>query len=169
MRSDGRAPRFCPFEIFPSDRERMRHISMESMSYLRRVNRLARWLCFVGCIAGLSMIVGVGLIRTHAQESFPLPAINPPGAKDFVNAESTNHRVNRATARGAGRADRRNRGRQAVCRHSEDGDGVEGGSGQIQKGPAISARGPQGGRNRATSAQGSNQLRQELNRSPCEG
>ena len=59
----------------------MRHISMESMSYLRRVNRLARWLCFVGCIAGLSMIVGVGLIRTHAQESFPLPAINPPGAK----------------------------------------------------------------------------------------
>lgn len=24
---------------------------------------------------------GVGLIRTQAQESFPLPAINPPGAK----------------------------------------------------------------------------------------
>ena len=27
------------------------------------------------------MVAGIGLIRTHAQESFPLPAINPPGAK----------------------------------------------------------------------------------------
>ncbi len=72
-----------------SDRERMRHISMESKSYRRRSNRLARWLCFVGCIAGLSMVAGVGLIRTHAQESFPLPAINPPGAKAAAPASSS--------------------------------------------------------------------------------
>jgi len=29
----------------------------------------------------LVFAAGVGLIRTQAQESFPLPAINPPGAK----------------------------------------------------------------------------------------
>ena len=29
----------------------------------------------------LAVAAGVGLIRTQAQESFPLPAINPPGAK----------------------------------------------------------------------------------------
>jgi hypothetical protein len=72
-----------------SDRERMKHISMESKSYKRRPNRLARWLCFVGCIAGLSMVAGVGLSPTHAQESFPLPAINPPGAKAAAPASGT--------------------------------------------------------------------------------
>ncbi|MGD1107710.1 MAG: hypothetical protein ABR865_11755 [Terracidiphilus sp.] len=29
----------------------------------------------------LAVAAGVGLMRTQAQESFPLPAINPPGAK----------------------------------------------------------------------------------------
>ncbi len=40
---------------------------------------LPRWL----------MAAGSGLIRTHAQESFPLPAINPPGAKASSRAAST--------------------------------------------------------------------------------
>jgi hypothetical protein len=59
----------------------MKAISSAPKSRNLRPKRLARWLCFVGCIAGLAMVAGVGLIRTHAQESFPLPAINPPGAK----------------------------------------------------------------------------------------
>ncbi len=59
----------------------MRHINLESKSDIRRVSRLARWLCFVGCMAGLSIVAGVGLIRTHAQESFPLPENNPQGDK----------------------------------------------------------------------------------------
>jgi hypothetical protein len=33
--------------------------------------------------------MSVGLIRTHAQESFPLPAINPPGAKSAAAATAT--------------------------------------------------------------------------------
>jgi len=46
----------------------------------------ARWLLFLGCVAGLLAAAGIGLIRTHAQESFPLPAINPPGAKASPSA-----------------------------------------------------------------------------------
>lgn len=34
----------------------------------------------LGCVAALVVAAGVGLIRTQAQESFPLPAIDPPGA-----------------------------------------------------------------------------------------
>ena len=59
----------------------MKSISNGPKSRKLRAQRLAQWLCFVGCIVGLAMSTGVGLIRTHAQESFPLPAINPPGAK----------------------------------------------------------------------------------------
>jgi hypothetical protein len=59
----------------------MKIISNESKRRKLWPESLARWLCFVGCIAGLAMVAGMGLIRTHAQESFPLPAINPPGAK----------------------------------------------------------------------------------------
>jgi type VI protein secretion system component VasF len=39
------------------------------------------WLFALGCIFALVVAMGVGLIKTHAQEAFPLPAINPPGAK----------------------------------------------------------------------------------------
>lgn len=37
----------------------------------------------------LVVAAGVGLIRTQAQESFPLPAINPPGAKASSPAAPT--------------------------------------------------------------------------------
>ena len=47
----------------------------------RQAQRLAKWLCSIGCFAGLVIVAGAGLIRTQAQDSFPLPAINPPGAK----------------------------------------------------------------------------------------
>jgi hypothetical protein len=54
-----------------------------------RAKSLAQWLCFVGCLAGLSVAASVGLTRTHAQDSFPLPAINPPGAKTPANAAAS--------------------------------------------------------------------------------
>jgi hypothetical protein len=59
----------------------MKPISSETKNLKRRTQSRARWLCFLGCVAGLVVAAGVGLIRTQAQESFPLPAINPPGAK----------------------------------------------------------------------------------------
>ena len=59
----------------------MNAINSDPKSRNFRAQRLARWLCFLGCIAGLALVACVGLGRTHAQESFPLPAINPPGAK----------------------------------------------------------------------------------------
>ncbi len=34
---------------------------------------------------------GVGLLRTHAQEAFPLPAINPPGAKAMQQPAAGEH------------------------------------------------------------------------------
>ncbi len=43
--------------------------------------RMARGLFSVGCVVGLAVGAGTGLIRTQAQQSFPLPAINPPGAQ----------------------------------------------------------------------------------------
>ncbi len=39
------------------------------------------WLFALGCISALVVAMGAGLIKTQAQEAFPLPAINPPGAK----------------------------------------------------------------------------------------
>jgi len=33
--------------------------------------------------------MGVGLIKTQAQEAFPLPAINPPGAKALPGTQAT--------------------------------------------------------------------------------
>jgi type VI protein secretion system component VasF len=39
------------------------------------------WLFALGCISALVVAMGLGLIKTQAQEAFPLPAINPPGAK----------------------------------------------------------------------------------------
>jgi type VI protein secretion system component VasF len=55
--------------------------STKKISRKRRAQTWARWLCSLGCVAMLVVATGVGLIRTQAQESFPLPAINPPGAK----------------------------------------------------------------------------------------
>ena len=59
----------------------MKPISSEIMSQKRRAQTRARGLCFLGCVAMLVVAAGLGLIRTQAQESFPLPAIDPPGAK----------------------------------------------------------------------------------------
>jgi len=59
----------------------MTKTSTEKISHKHRAQTSARWLCSLGCVAVLVVAAGVGLIRTQAQESFPLPAINPPGAK----------------------------------------------------------------------------------------
>jgi hypothetical protein len=59
----------------------MKPISGETKSPKHRLQSRARWFCSLGCVAMLVVAAGVGLIRTQAQESFPLPAINPPGAK----------------------------------------------------------------------------------------
>src|SRR5580692_5983472 len=47
------------------------------------------WLFALGCISALVVAMGVGLIRTQAQEAFPLPAINPPGAKASPGTQAT--------------------------------------------------------------------------------
>ena len=47
------------------------------------------WLFALGCISALVVAMGAGLIRTHAQEAFPLPAINPPGAKAPQDTQAT--------------------------------------------------------------------------------
>ncbi len=54
-----------------------------------RTKRLARWICSLGCVAGLAVAASLGLIRTQAQESFPLPAISPPGAKATASPTQT--------------------------------------------------------------------------------
>ncbi|MGB8030988.1 MAG: hypothetical protein WCF30_15150 [Terracidiphilus sp.] len=59
----------------------MKAISSESKSQRRRPHCRARRLLSVGCAAGLAVAASLGLIRIQAQQSFPLPAINPPGAK----------------------------------------------------------------------------------------
>lgn len=75
-------------EPFLADSERMRSISSEPESVKLRAKRRARYLCSLGCVAGLCVLAGAALIRSHAQESFPLPAINPPGAKEAAPASS---------------------------------------------------------------------------------
>ena len=47
------------------------------------------WLFALGCISALVVATGAGLIKTQAQESFPLPAINPPGAKAAPGTQAT--------------------------------------------------------------------------------
>jgi len=59
----------------------MKPIGNETKSPKLRLQSRARGLCSLGCVALLVVAAGVGLIRTRAQESFPLPAIDPPGAK----------------------------------------------------------------------------------------
>lgn len=59
----------------------MRQIESELKSHNRRARSRARWLYALGCIAVLSVAAAAGLVRTDAQEAFPLPAIDPPGAK----------------------------------------------------------------------------------------
>jgi len=47
------------------------------------------WLFALGCISALVVAMGAGLIKTQAQEAFPLPAINPPGAKAAPGSQAT--------------------------------------------------------------------------------
>ena len=81
MRRNGRNGGLARPNSSLADSERMKPISSETKSPKHWLQSRARWLCFLGCIAGLVVAAGVGLIRTQAQQSFPLPAINPPGAK----------------------------------------------------------------------------------------
>jgi hypothetical protein len=60
-----------------ADGEHMTSNFSESKNRIPRAFRLLS----IGCVAALVAVICVGLIRTHAQESFPLPAMNPPGAK----------------------------------------------------------------------------------------
>ena len=55
------------------------------------------WLFALGCISALVVAMGVGLIKTQAQEAFPLPAINPPGAKAAPGTQATSTPACRAT------------------------------------------------------------------------
>lgn len=66
----------------------MIRIKSESKSQRRRVPRGVSQFILVGC-AALAVAASVGLMRTQAQESFPLPAINPPGAKAAAPASGT--------------------------------------------------------------------------------
>jgi hypothetical protein len=81
VRRNGRNRGLARQNSFFADSEPMKPISSEIKSWKHRLQSRARWHCFLGCVAALVVATGVGLIRTHAQESFPLPAINPPGAK----------------------------------------------------------------------------------------
>lgn len=60
---------------------RMRRVKSETKSQNYRARSRARWLYALGCIAVLAVAAATGLVRTDAQEAFPLPAIDPPGAK----------------------------------------------------------------------------------------
>jgi len=46
-----------------------------------RTRSRTSWLFALTCLSALLFAACVGLLRSHAQESFPLPAINPPGAQ----------------------------------------------------------------------------------------
>ena len=64
----------------------MRAQMVRSMNGVRRGNvkskaGRASWPLAMACLAGLLFAACTVLLRSHAQESFPLPAINPPGAK----------------------------------------------------------------------------------------
>ncbi len=74
------------FPIAPSQMmNRMRQIKSEIKSENRRgqirARSHARWSYALGCIAVLAVAAAAGLVRTDAQQAFPLPAIDPPGAK----------------------------------------------------------------------------------------
>lgn len=68
---------------------RMRRVRSATKSDNRR-GRIRAWgrgpspglgLIALGCVAVLMVVAAVGLVRSNAQEAFPLPAIDPPGAK----------------------------------------------------------------------------------------
>lgn len=64
---------------------RMRQIKSELKSQNRRARSRGpsprRGLFALGFVAVLAVAAAVGLVRMNAQQAFPLPAIDPPGAK----------------------------------------------------------------------------------------
>lgn len=60
-----------------------------SVSRMRRASRGASRLLSIGCVATLAVMATVGMIRIRAQDSFPLPSVNPPGAKATAPANDT--------------------------------------------------------------------------------
>ncbi len=65
------------------------------------------WLFALGCISALVVAMGAGLIKTQAQEAFPLPAIDPPGAKAAPGTQAT-------TTPAAGQPGNKQAGQQAA-------------------------------------------------------
>jgi type VI protein secretion system component VasF len=66
--------------------------AVRSRSVKRKAGRAQSWglwLFALGCISALLVAMGVGLMKTQAQEAFPLPAINPPGAKAAPGTQAT--------------------------------------------------------------------------------
>jgi type VI protein secretion system component VasF len=64
------------------------------------------WFFALGCISALVVAMGAGLMKTQAQVAFPLPAINPPGAKASSGTQAT------STAPAAGQPDNKQTGQQ---------------------------------------------------------
>ena len=50
-----------------------------AVRFAGQLRKRAGWLCALACVGVLLMAASAGLLRGHAQASFPLPAINPPG------------------------------------------------------------------------------------------
>lgn len=76
-------------QAFLSDGESMKANTSEPTSRTLPAKLLAQRLCSVGCAVALAVVVVFGLVRIAAQESFPLPAIDPPGAKAAVPGTQT--------------------------------------------------------------------------------
>ncbi len=49
----------------------------------------ARWAFALGCIAIVALAADVGLLRMHAQQAVPLPAVNPLAASPSPAAEQS--------------------------------------------------------------------------------
>ncbi len=86
----GTSAELAPYSLL-ADGEDMNSSYSKRKSRSRSEHQGAYRLFAVGCVAGLALMAVAGMIRieaqeTHAQEtqaqdSFPLPSVNPPGAK----------------------------------------------------------------------------------------
>ena len=82
----------------------MRSVRLSGAASLAdRLRATTGWLCAATCVGALLMAASLGLIRGHAQASFPLPAIDPPGPKAArpPAAGSQNQRPTGATTENA--------------------------------------------------------------------
>jgi hypothetical protein len=76
-------------QAFLSGGESVKANDSESTSRNLPAKLLAQRLGSVGCAVALVIVVVFGLVRITAQESFPLPAIDPPGAKSAAPGTRT--------------------------------------------------------------------------------